>query len=73
MLDENTKLTLKNALVVALFFAGLVYGYAVIIGGINNRLSVLEAANDEKAASLTRIEGKIDKLIERELAKGEKR
>lgn len=73
MLDENTKLTLKNAIVVALFFAGLVYGYAVIIGGITNRLSILEAANADKGAALERIEGKIDKLIERELAKGEKR
>lgn len=62
---ENSKISLRNAIAAVIFIGGMVYGYAVIVGGIHNRLAVLESSNREKEHSLERIESKLDRLIER--------
>lgn len=46
MLDENTKITLRNALIVIAFVISIVSGYFYTLGKIEKRLSTLE--NDQK-------------------------
>jgi hypothetical protein len=72
MLSEHTKITLRNALGVLLALGGLIYGYAVTIGQIHSRLTVLEASDNAKEKKLDDIydsqrrqEDKLDRLLER--------
>jgi uncharacterized protein HemX len=43
MLDENTKISLRNVVAALIFIGGIVYGWQVTVGSIENRLSVLES------------------------------
>lgn len=47
MLDENTKISLRHVVAVTIFIAGMVYGWQVIIGGIQTQQSLL-IANDAR-------------------------
>lgn len=74
MLSEHTKITIRNAVAVLIFIAGLGYGYAVTIGSIHTRLTALEANDKAKGDTLNEIadsqkrqEAKLDRLIERNL------
>lgn len=42
MLDDETKVSLRNVVAAIIFMGGIVYGWQVTIGGIENRVSVLE-------------------------------
>jgi uncharacterized protein HemX len=42
MLDENTKISLRNAIAALVFAGGLFYGWQVTVASIENRVSVLE-------------------------------
>lgn len=70
MLDENTKISLRNVVAAIIFMGGIVYGWHVTIGGIENRLSVLEENSRSKDQSLTEIktqvketDNKVDRLL----------
>ena len=70
MLDENTKISLRNVVAAIIFMGGIVYGWQVTIGGIENRLSVLEENSRSKDQSLTEIktqvketDNKVDRLL----------
>jgi len=69
MLDDETKVSLRNVVAAIIFIGGIVYGWQVTIGGINSRLAALEQSNSDKGAALERIEGKVDRLIDHELGK----
>jgi len=43
MLDENTKIPLRNVVAAIIFLGGIIYGWQVTVGSIENRLSVLES------------------------------
>jgi len=70
MLDEETKVSLRNVVAAIIFMGGIVYGWQVTIGGIENRLSVLEENSRSKDQSLTEIktqvketDNKVDRLL----------
>ena len=42
MLDENTKISIRNAIAALIFIGGIIYGWQVTVSGIENRLSVIE-------------------------------
>jgi hypothetical protein len=72
MLSDDTKITIRNGVAVLIFIAGLLYGYMITIGSIENRLTVLEANDKAKDQTLKDIresqirqEDKLDRLIER--------
>lgn len=43
MLDENTKISLRNVVAAIIFIGGIIYGWQVTVGSIENRLSVIES------------------------------
>jgi hypothetical protein len=70
MLDENTKISLRNVVAALIFIGGIVYGWQVTVGSIENRLSVLEENSRSKDQSLTEIktqvretDNKVDRLL----------
>jgi len=48
MLDENTKISLRNVVAAIIFIGGIIYGWQVTVGSIENRLSVIE--NEQRAS-----------------------
>lgn len=70
MLDENTKIPLRNVVAAIIFLGGIIYGWQVTVGSIENRLSVLEENSRSKDQSLTEIktqvretDNKVDRLL----------
>lgn len=70
MLDENTKIPLRNVVAAIIFLGGIIYGWQVTVGSIENRLSVLEENSRSKDQSLTEIktqvretDNKVDQLL----------
>jgi hypothetical protein len=68
-LDENTKITLRNALAVIFFVISIVSGYFFTLGKISDRVSALENEKKhfddykkETALRLDRIDGKQDQM-----------
>ena len=43
MLDENTKIPLRNVVAAIILIGGILYGYQVTVGSIENRLSIIES------------------------------
>jgi hypothetical protein len=41
MLDENTRINLRSAIAAIIFIGGMVYGWQVIIGGIQTQQAIL--------------------------------
>jgi hypothetical protein len=57
MLDENTKISLRHVVAVTLFFAGMVYGWQVIIGGIQTQQAILVANDARQDADIVELKG----------------
>jgi hypothetical protein len=58
MLDENVKISLRNMIATVIFIGGMVYGWQVIIGGIQTQQAILadKLADDRAAARDYRVE-----------------
>jgi len=58
MLDENTKINLRSVIAAVIFIGGMVYGWQVIIGGIQTQQAILadKIADDRTAAREYRTE-----------------
>jgi hypothetical protein len=59
MLDENTKISLRHLIVVTLFFAGMVYGWQVIIGSIETQQAILVANDARQDADIVELKGDV--------------